>query len=215
MNSLRLQMQQLADKISQSRKERKACISRCTKSREQLRTQVEQQRDKTKAELAKTARTLEKELTDFRHRNQKSVAGLLRENRSRRTSRARSLHSLLRQEVANCQRYVATQLRNHRSERMRVQRQQERTARQTIQAVKQQVRRLSSATRRMTQAWGQDRLEARRIWARIAGAAVPPMRSTRPETPGREAAAVVATIRPVSTVTAATAGLALPPIPTR
>lgn len=207
MGSFRDQMQRLADEITKTRRERKSCVVRIAKDREQLRDSVAKQREQTQRELAKQAHELGRELSTFNRHNKKAVSQSLRETRLERTSRARTLKSTLRQETAANRRNVARALRQHSSERQRVQRQQERTAALTLQSIKQHVHRIRTTTNRMTRVWATDRNEAKRIWERLhANTAI-----NRIQPPQSPIATAVAAMPVLSSTTLSATGLALPP----
>ncbi len=228
MGSFRDQMQQLAEEITRTRRERKSCVAHLAKEREQLRASVSKQREKTQRELAKQAHELARELSSFNRHNKKTVSQSLRETRIERTGQARALKSTLRQETALNRRNIARVLRQHGSERQRMQRQQERAAIITRQTIQQHVRRIRTTTNRMTTAWAADRSEAKRIWERLHASASSsrhlPVDKPIPAKPAVEAAALTAVAAPtqasgapltstamVATNTLSATGLALPP----
>jgi hypothetical protein len=207
MGSFRDQMQRLADEITKTRRERKSCVVRIAKDREQLRDSVAKQREQTQRELAKQAHELGRELSTFNRQNKKAVSQSLRETRLERTSRARTLKSTLRQETAANRRNVARALRQHCSERQRVQRQQVRTAALTLQSIKQHVHRIRTTTNRMTRVWAIDRNEAKRIWERLHASPI----INRIQPPQSPIASAVAAMPALSSTTLSATGLALPP----
>ena len=212
MGSFRDQMQRLADEINKTRRERKSCVVRIAKDREQLRDSVAKQRENTQRELEKQAQELSRELSTFNRHNKKAVSQSLRETRLERSSRARSLKSTLRQETAANRRNVARTLRQHGTERQRVQRQQERAAVLTMQSIKQHVHRIRTTTNRMTRVWAADRNEARRIWERLQShAAVSRVQMSGPTVAPAVAAMPVLTTNILSATTLSANGLALPP----
>lgn len=173
MVSFREQMQRLADSIVKTRNERKAFLHKnqkeCTKSRKEST----ERRSQTKRDLAKQATDLTKRLSDFHRNNQKSVARSLRDTCLQRTRNAKASRTAIQQEIAKNRREITRMLRQNNTDRKRVARQQVRSSTMMIQAVRSQVQRIRTATKRMTRSWSRDRNEARQIWQRLQNGAVP------------------------------------------
>ncbi len=222
MASFREQMQQLADNIALSRRERKTFVVKNQRDREKMRHEVAQERDKTKRDLAKQSRCLVKSLSDFNRNNKKGVARSLKDSRQGRIIKAKAFKNSLRQEIAKNSRYVARLLRQNHSDRKRNQRQQVRECTLTIQSVQKQVQRIRTATNRMTRSFANDRQAARLIWARLQLANSAGQADNTPATTrGIEALPPIASIpianivptRSISTSMPSFSGLAMPPSP--